>query len=77
MIWVPIRSTFMSTCNFHFMEKYGEPSKITVKFDARKLCCSLSKIQTKRPSLRVLHGNNANGIANSEDPDQTAPLGAV
>ena len=25
----------------------------------------------------VLHQNNANGIANSEDPDQTAPLGEV
>ena len=31
----------------------------------------------KRPKLRVIHQNNANGIANSEDPDQTAPLGAV
>ena len=44
---------------------------------ARKLCCSLPKIQTKRQKLRVLHGINANGIANSEDPDQTAPRGAV
>ena len=53
----------------------------TVKFlnfsDARKLCWYLSKIQTKRPKLRVFYQNDANGIANSEDPDQTAPLGAV
>ena len=34
-------------------------------------------IQTKRPNLRVLSQNDANGIANSEDPDQTAPLEAV
>ena len=34
--------------------------------DARKLCCNLPKIQ-----------KDANGIANSVDPDQTAPLGAV
>ena len=45
--------------------------------DARKLCCNVPKIQTKRPNLRVFCQNGANGIANSEDPDQTAPLGAV
>ena len=45
--------------------------------DARKLCCNLPKIQTKRPKLRVFDQNDANGIINSEDPDQTAPLGAV
>ena len=45
--------------------------------DARKHSCNLSKIQTKRPNLRVFCQNGANGIANSEDPDQTAPLGAV
>ena len=50
----------------------------TPKFsDARNLCCNLPKIQTKRPNLRVFCQNNANGRANSEDPDQTAPLGAV
>ena len=47
--------------------------------DARKLCCNLPKIQKKRPNLRVLVfcQKDANGIANSEDPDQTAPRGAV
>ena len=45
--------------------------------DARKFCNNLPKIQTKRPNLRVFHQNDANGIANNEDPDQTAPLGAV
>ena len=45
--------------------------------DTLKLCCNLPKIQTKRPNLRVFCQNDANGIANSEDPDQTAPLGAV
>ena len=45
--------------------------------DARKLCCNLPKIQTKRPNLRVFCQKDANGIANSEDPDQTTPLGAV
>ena len=45
--------------------------------DARKLCCNLPKIQEKRPNLRVFHQKDADGIANSEDPDQTAPRGAV
>ena len=31
----------------------------------------------KRPNLRVFHQKDANEIANSEDPDQTAPLGAA
>ena len=53
-------------------------SKLVPKFsDARKFCCYLPKIQTKRPNLRVFHQKDANGIVNSEDPDQTAPLGAV
>ena len=29
------------------------------------------------PNLRPFRQNDENGIANSEDPDQTAPLGAV
>ena len=41
---------------------------------ARKLCCNLPKIQTKSPNLRVFSQKDANGIANSENPDQTAPL---
>ena len=50
---------------------YGRALKFS---DARKFCCNLHKIQTKRPNLRVFHQKDANGIANSEDPDQTAPL---
>ena len=41
--------------------------------DARKLCCNLPKIQTKWKNLSVLPQKDANGIANSEDPDKTAP----
>ena len=32
-----------------------------------------TKIQTKRPNIKVFCQNDANVIANSEDPDQTAP----
>ena len=57
------------------MVRYGKVPKFS---DARKVCCNLPKIQTKRPMLRVFHQKDANGIANSEYPDQTALLqGAV
>ena len=45
--------------------------------DTRNFCCNLPKIQTNRQNLKVFHQKEANGIANREDPDQTAPLGAV
>ena len=43
------------------------------KFSDTRNCCNSPKIQTKRPNLRVFCQKHANGIANSEDPDQTAP----
>ena len=49
----------------------------TVKFWDTRYCCNQPKIQTKTPNLRVFCQNGSNGIANSEDPDQTAPLGVV
>ena len=52
--------------------------KVPKFWDARNFCCNLPKIQTKGPlTLRVFCQNGANGIANREDPDKTAPLGAV
>ena len=54
-----------------------EYRKVPKFSDTRKLCCNLSKTQTKRPNLKVFCQKHANGIANSEDPDQTAPLAAV
>ena len=35
------------------------------------------KFKQSAQTLRVFRQEDANGIANSEDPDQTAPLGAV
>ena len=43
--------------------------KIPKFLDTRKLCCYLPKIQTKRQNFRVICQKDANGIANSEDPD--------
>ena len=45
--------------------------------DERKPCCNQPKIQTKRQNLRAFCQKDANGKGNSEDPDQTAHLGAV
>ena len=45
--------------------------------DTRKLCCKKPIIQETRPNLWVFGQKDTNGIANSGDPDQTAPLGAV
>ena len=42
-----------------------------LNFGCKKLCCKSPKIQTKRPNLKVFCQKHANGIANSEDPDQT------
>ena len=60
-----------------YLEKEGTYRKVPKFSDTRKLCCNLPKIQTKRPNLWVFPQKDANGIANSGDPDQTAPLGAV
>ena len=53
----------------------------TVKFlnfrTPKMFAVSYLKIKTKRPNLRLFCQNGANGIANSEDPDHTAPPGAV
>ena len=44
---------------------FGTPKNLTVIY---------LKIQTKRPNLSVFCQNDTNGIANSEDPDQIAPV---
>ena len=58
-----------------FKPSKREYRKVPKFSDARKLCCKLPKMKTKRPNLRVFHQKDANGTANSEDPDQTAPRG--
>ena len=45
--------------------------------DTQKICCNHSKIWTMWLYQRVMSPNDTEGIANSVDPDQTAPLGAV
>ena len=45
--------------------------------DTQNICCNHSKILTMWLYHRVMSPNNADRMANSVDPDQTAPLGAV
>ena len=45
--------------------------------DTLKSCCCHPKILKKRFYYRAKHPKDADSIANSEDPDQTPPLGAV
>ena len=45
--------------------------------DTQKICCNHSKIWTVWLYHRVMSTNDADRMANSVDPDQTAPLGAV
>ena len=59
---------FDQVCHYRKVPKFS---------DTRKLRCNLPIIQTKRPNLRVFIQKDAHGLANSEDPDQPAPLGAV
>ena len=42
--------------------------------DTQNICCNHSKIWTMWPYRRVMSPNDADGMANSVDPDQTAPL---
>ena len=45
--------------------------------DTQNICCNHSKIWTTWLYHRVMGPNDADGIANSVDPDQTASVGAV
>ena len=72
--------SFLFVCLFVFISQQlnqGGYCKVPKFLDARKLYCNLPKIQTKSSSLGVFGQKDANEIANTEDPDQTAPLGAV
>ena len=68
-------STQGASCGDDFLRvKYRKVPKFS---DMRKHCCNLPKIQEKRPNIWVFCQKDTNGIANSGDPDQTAPLRAV
>ena len=45
--------------------------------DTQNICCNHSKVWTMWLYHTLMSPNDADGMANSVDPDQTAPLGAV
>ena len=51
--------------NYHKFPKYS---------DTQKICSNHSKIWTKSLYHRVMSPNDADGMANSVDPNQTAPV---
>ena len=57
-------SSFILLSDYHKFPKYS---------DTQTICCNHSKISTMWLYHRVMSPNNADGIANSVDPDQTAP----
>ena len=56
---------------------FNKYRKFPKYFDTPKNCCNHSKIWTMWLYHRVMRPNDADGMANSVDPDKTAPLGAV
>ena len=54
-------------------EMCGGKRYSNVQGSAIFLCYNLPKIKTKKSTLRVFRQQYANGIANSVNPDQTAP----
>ena len=53
-------------------EKYRYP-KVPKFWDTRKICCNHPKTGKKRFYHPVMHPKDADSIANSEGPGQTAP----
>ena len=61
----------------HYLTKHWIYRKFPKYSDIQKICCNHSKIWTMWLNHKVMSPNDADGTANSVDPDQTAPLGAV
>ena len=79
-IWKILTPQNCCTCNFPriwkrwFMIHYRKFPKYS---DTQNIWCNHSKIWTMWLYHRVMSPNDAYRMANSVDPDQTAPLGAV
>ena len=54
------------------MEKLPDYRKFPTYSDTQKICCNHSKIWTMWLYHRVMSPNDADGMANSVDPDKTA-----
>ena len=70
------RLNFLKTFTAYIALIY-EYRKVPKFSDAKLFCCNFSKVQIKRSFYRKNCAQSADGITNSVDPDQTAPIGAV
>ena len=76
LIWV------FAGCTGHFVVfctlwlKWNTVNFLNIR-TPKKICCKHSKIWTTWLYHRVMSPNDSDGMANSVDPDQTAPRGAV
>ena len=70
-----------SSCLALYKELWNRVSRFTVKFlnfgTPEIFAVIYLKFKQRGQTLRVFCQNGANGIANSEDPDQTSSLGVV
>ena len=74
--YVSVRSN-VHQHSFHCLPKKSNTYRKFPKYsDTQKICCNHSKIWTMWLYHSVMSPNDADGMANSVDPDQTAPLGA-
>ena len=71
------------SCKIHAIDKFlynvfsYYQRKVPKCSDAKNVAVIHLKFETKRPNLKVFCRKHANGMANSVNLDQTAPLGAV
>ena len=73
-----IRWLLQSSLNGWMFSDYLHVYRNDPKFsDTQKMCCNHIKVWTMWLYHRVMSSNDADRMANSVDPDQTAPLGAV
>ena len=72
--WMHVGNNWVCTVGTTSFLAYSKFPKYS---DTQKICCNQPKIWTMWLYHRVMSPNDADGMTNCVDPDQTAPLGAV
>ena len=72
-----LMSTYKYTQSYKYEISRFNYRKFPKYSDTQNICCNHSKMWTMWLCYSVMSPNDADGMANSVDPDQTAPLGAV
>ena len=77
IIMISLYAFWIETIFTETVKKQNYYRKFPKCSDTQTICCNHSKIWTMWLYHRVISPNDTDGITNSVDPDQTAPLGAV